>query len=153
MWLCKNTRLLNVSVKNFQSEIESVYLTYFLIVHFISFIHLSTIGVTMKDGVFYGKGVNKIKNEYPEIYEAIVKLDEAVFTGRELDYRTQKLVALGITAARADESATKRQMMSGMNEFNITKDEIVDVLRVVLLTSGMPAFNKGMRILDEIEKQ
>jgi alkylhydroperoxidase/carboxymuconolactone decarboxylase family protein YurZ len=40
-----------------------------------------------------------------------------------------------------------------MNEFNITKDEIVDVLRVVLLTSGMPAFNKGMRILDEIEKQ
>ena len=107
----------------------------------------------MKDGVFYGKGVNKIKNEYPEIYEAIVKLDEAVFTGRALDYRTQKLVALGITAARADESATKRQMMSGMNEFNITKDEIVDVLRVVLLTSGMPAFNKGMRILDEIEKQ
>jgi len=153
MWLCKNTRLLNVSVKNFQSEIESVYLTYFLIVHFISFIHLSTIGVTMKDGVFYGKGVNKIKNEYPEIYEAIVKLDEAVFTGRALDYRTQKLVALGITAARADESATKRQMMSGMNEFNITKDEIVDVLRVVLLTAGMPAFNKGMRILDEIEKQ
>ncbi|HNS71578.1 MAG TPA: carboxymuconolactone decarboxylase family protein [bacterium] len=107
----------------------------------------------MKDGVFYGKGVNKIKNEYPEIYEAIVKLDEAVFTGRALDYRTQKLVALGITAARADESATKRQMMSGMNEFNITKDEIVDVLRVVLLTAGMPAFNKGMRILDELEKQ
>ena len=43
-------------------------------------------------------------------------------------------------------------MISGMNEFNITKDEIVDVLRVVLLTAGMPAFNKGMRILDEIEK-
>ena len=107
----------------------------------------------MKDGVFYGKGVNKVKNEYPEIYEALVKLDEAVFTGRVLEYRTQKLVALGITAARSDETATKRQMISGMNEFNITKDEIVDVLRVVLLTAGMPAFNKGMRILDEIEKK
>ena len=107
----------------------------------------------MKDGVFYGKGVNKIKNEYPEIYEAIVKLDEAVFTGRVLDYRTQKLVALAIVASRADESATKKQMISAMNEFGITKDEIVDVLRVVLLTSGMPSFNKGMRLLDEIEKQ
>ncbi len=107
----------------------------------------------MKDGVFYGKGVNKVKKEYPEIYEALVKLDEAVFTGKVLEYRTQKLVALGITAARSDETATKRQMISGMNEFNITKDEIVDVLRVVLLTAGMPAFNKGMRILDEIEKK
>ncbi|KYC54403.1 MAG: Carboxymuconolactone decarboxylase family protein [Candidatus Methanofastidiosum methylothiophilum] len=107
----------------------------------------------MKDGVFYGKGVNKIKTEYPEIFEAIVKLDEAVFTGRVLDYRTQKLVALAIVASRSDESATKRQMISAMNEFKITKDEIVDVLRVVLLTSGMPAFNKGMRLLDEIEKQ
>ena len=56
----------------------------------------------MKDGVFYGKGVNKVKREYPEIYEALVKLDEAVFTGKVLEYRTQKLVALGITAARSD---------------------------------------------------
>lgn len=107
----------------------------------------------MKNGVFYGRGVNKVKADYPEIYEVLVKLDEAVFTGRALEYRTQKLVALGITASRGDESATKRQMLSGMNEFNITKDEIVDVLRVVLLTSGMPAFNKGMRILEELEKQ
>lgn len=106
----------------------------------------------MKDGVFYGKGVNKIKNEYPEIYEAIVKLDAAVFTGKVLDYRTQKLVALAIVASRSDESATKSQMISAMNEFQITKDEIVDVLRVVLLTSGMPSFNKGMRLLAEIEK-
>ena len=30
-------------------------------------------------------------------------------------------------------------MMSAMKEFNITKDEIVDVLRVVLLMSGMLA--------------
>jgi alkylhydroperoxidase/carboxymuconolactone decarboxylase family protein YurZ len=40
-----------------------------------------------------------------------------------------------------------------MKEFGITKDEIVDVLRVVLLTSGMPPFTKAMKILyDLIEK-
>ncbi len=38
-------------------------------------------------------------------------------------------------------------MMSAMKEFGSTKDEIVDILRVVLLTSGMPPFNKGMKIL------
>jgi alkylhydroperoxidase/carboxymuconolactone decarboxylase family protein YurZ len=41
-------------------------------------------------------------------------------------------------------------MMSGMKELGITKDEIVDVLRVVLLTSGMPPFTKGMKILFEL---
>jgi len=41
-------------------------------------------------------------------------------------------------------------MMSGMKELGITKDEIVDVLRVVLLTSGMPPYTKGMKVLGEI---
>ncbi|MCE7698873.1 MAG: carboxymuconolactone decarboxylase family protein, partial [Methanobacterium paludis] len=34
-----------------------------------------------------------------------------------------------------------------MKELDITKDEIVDVLRVVLLTAGKPAFTKAIRIL------
>ncbi len=39
-----------------------------------------------------------------------------------------------------------KQMMSAKKEFGVTKDEIVDVLRVVLLTSGMPPFTKAMKI-------
>jgi len=70
-----------------------------------------------------------------------------------VDYKTQKLIALGINAAASDDRAVKKQMMSAMKEFGITKDEIVDVLRVVLLTSGMPPFTKAMKILyDLIEK-
>lgn len=64
--------------------------------------------------------------------------------------RTQKLIALGIDAASSDDRAVKKQMMSAMKEFNITKDEIVDVLRVVLLTSDMPLFTKDMKILYEL---
>ena len=57
---------------------------------------------------------------------------------------------MGINASASDDRATKKQMMSAMKEFGVTKDEIVDVLRVVLLTSGMPSFNKAMKILYEI---
>jgi alkylhydroperoxidase/carboxymuconolactone decarboxylase family protein YurZ len=107
----------------------------------------------MKDEVFFGEGMAKVKMEYPDLYQAIVGLNEAAYTGRVLDYRTQKLIALGINAAASDDRATKKQMMSAMKEFGITKDEIVDVLRVVLLTSGMPPFTKAMRLLfDLIEK-
>lgn len=104
----------------------------------------------MKEDVFYGKGMMHVKKDYPDIYQAVVELNEAAFTGKVLDYRTQKLIALGITAAASDDRAMKKQMQSAIKEFNITKDEIVDVLRVVLLTSGNPPFTKAMRILYEI---
>ncbi len=106
----------------------------------------------MKEDVFYGKGMDYVRKDYPDIFKAIVELNEAAFSGKVLDYRTQKLIALGITAAASDDRAMRKQMMSAMREFDITKDEIVDVLRVVLLTSGNPPFNKAMKILYEITK-
>jgi len=106
----------------------------------------------MKEEVFYGKGMAHVKKDYPDIYDAVVKLNEVAFTGKVLDYKTQKLVALGITAAASDDRAMKKQMMSAIEEFDVTKDEIVDVLRVVLLTSGNPPFVKAMKILNEITK-
>jgi alkylhydroperoxidase/carboxymuconolactone decarboxylase family protein YurZ len=104
----------------------------------------------MKDEVFFGEGMGNVKTEYPDLYNAIVGLNEAAYTGKVIDYRTQKLIALGINAAASDDRATKKQMMSAIKEFGITKDEIVDVLRVVLLTSGMPPFTKAMRMLKEL---
>jgi alkylhydroperoxidase/carboxymuconolactone decarboxylase family protein YurZ len=108
-------------------------------------------GLKMKEEVFFGEGMAKVKTDYPDLYEAIVGMNEAIFTGKVIDYRTQKLIALGINAAASDERATKKQMMSAMKEFGVTKDEIVDVLRVVLLTSGMPPFTKAMKILYELK--
>lgn len=104
----------------------------------------------MKEDVFYGRGVAYTKKDYPEIYDALVQLNEAVYTGKVLDYKTQKLIALGITAAKSDDRAVKKQIESAIREFNVTKDEIVDVLRVVLLTSGNPPFTKAMKILYEV---
>jgi alkylhydroperoxidase/carboxymuconolactone decarboxylase family protein YurZ len=104
----------------------------------------------MKEEVFFGEGMARTKSDYPDLYKAIVALNEAAYTGKVLDYKTQKLIAIAINTAASDDRATKKQMMSGMKELGITKDEIVDVLRVVLLTSGMPPYTKGMKILGEL---
>ncbi|MCC7553938.1 MAG: carboxymuconolactone decarboxylase family protein [Methanobacteriaceae archaeon] len=104
----------------------------------------------MKNEVFYGKGIRYIKDEDPELYEAFVKLNESVYTGKVLSYKTQKLIAIGIAAAKSDGRALKKQMQSGMEELDITKDEILDVLKVVLLTSGSPAYNKSVNMLYSI---
>ena len=104
----------------------------------------------MKEEVFYGKGMERVKEEDKELYQAIVALNDAVWNGKALDYKTQKLIAIGIAASRADPRATKKQIRSAIEVLGITKEEIVDVLRVVLLTSGMPAFSKSLQILNSV---
>jgi alkylhydroperoxidase/carboxymuconolactone decarboxylase family protein YurZ len=104
----------------------------------------------VKDEVFFSKGMSHLKEDYPDLYDLSVTLNDTCYTGKVLDYKTQKLVAIAITAAASDDRAIKKQMLSGMKELDITKDEIMDVLRVVLLTAGKPAFTKAVRILYKV---
>ena len=104
----------------------------------------------MKGDVYYGKGIRELKDEYPDLYELVSDINDTVWDGKVLDYKTQKLIAIGITASRADPRATKKQIRSAIEVLGITKEEIVDVLRVVLLTSGMPAFSKSLQILHSV---
>ncbi|RBQ23787.1 hypothetical protein ALNOE001_06760 [Candidatus Methanobinarius endosymbioticus] len=104
----------------------------------------------MKENVFYGKGMGPVKKDYPDIYEAIVGLNDAVYTGKALDYKTQKLIALAIAASNSDDRAVKKQISSVVETFDTSKDEIMDVLRIVLLTSGMPPFVKAVNLLYEV---
>ena len=106
----------------------------------------------MKDEVFYGKGIRELEGEYPDLYELVKNMSDVVYSGYSLDYKTQKLIAIGIAASRSDERATKKQIKSGMQELDITKEEIIDVLKIVLLTSGMPAFSKSVQILNSVVK-
>lgn len=105
----------------------------------------------MKEEVFYSGGMKKIKDDYPDLYEANVELNKAAYTGKVLDYKTQKLIALGINAAFSDDRAVKKQIISSIQEFDTSKDEIIDVLRVVLLIAGKPAFMKAVNILYEVK--
>jgi alkylhydroperoxidase/carboxymuconolactone decarboxylase family protein YurZ len=106
----------------------------------------------MKEEVFFSKGMKPIKEDYPELYDISVSLNDVCYTGKSLDYKTQKLIAIGIAAAASDNRAIKKQILSGMNELDITKDEVVDVLRVVLLLSGKPAFMKGINALYDLKE-
>ena len=106
----------------------------------------------MKEEVFFSKGMKHVKEDYPDLYEASVNLNDVCYTGKVLDYKTQKLIAIGIAAAASDDRAVKKQIFSGMKELDITKDEVVDVLRVVLLLAGKPAFTKGMNALYNIKE-
>jgi alkylhydroperoxidase/carboxymuconolactone decarboxylase family protein YurZ len=104
----------------------------------------------MKDEVFYGKGIRELEGEYPDLYNLVKDIDNVVYSGYTLDYKTQKLIAIGIAASKSDAMATKKQIKSGMHELGITKEEIIDVLKIVLLTSGMPAFSKSVQILNSV---
>ena len=104
----------------------------------------------MKGEVYYGKGIRELEEEYPDLYDLVTDLNKVVWEGKVLDYKTQKLIAIGITASHADPRATKKQMRSAIEVLGITKEEIVDALRVVLLTSGMPAFSKSLQILNSV---
>ena len=104
----------------------------------------------MKGEVYYGKGIRELQDENPDLYDLVTDINETVWNGKVLDYKTQKLIAIGITASRADPRATKKQIRSAIEVLGITKEEIVDVLRVVLLTSGMPAFSKSLQILNSV---
>ena len=94
--------------------------------------------------------MERVKEEDEDLYKAIVDLNDAVWNGKALDYKTQKLIAIGIAASNADSRATEKQMMSAKKELGVTRDEVVDVLKVVLLTSGMPAFNKSLEVVNKL---
>ena len=104
----------------------------------------------MGEKVFYGKGMARVKEEDEELYQAIVALNDSVWTGKALDYKTQKLIAIGIAASNADSRATEKQIMSAKKELGVTREEVLDVLKVVLLTSGMPPFNKALQIANKV---
>ena len=94
--------------------------------------------------------MGKLKEEDEDLYQAIVALNNAVWNGKALDYNTQKLIAIGIAASNGESRSTEKQIMSAKNELGVTRDEVVDVLKVVLLTSGMQPFNKALQIANKV---
>ena len=104
----------------------------------------------MAEKVFFGKGIRRIKEEDHELYESILGLDKSVWDGEALDYRTQKLIAIAIWATNPESSSFLKQVSKAKKELNISRDEMMDVLKVVLLTSGMIPFNKALKVINKL---
>ena len=52
----------------------------------------------MKGDVYYGKGIRELKDSHPDLFDLVSNINETVWDGKVLDYKTQKLIAIGITA-------------------------------------------------------
>ena len=104
----------------------------------------------MGEKVFYGKGIRRIKNEDPELYGSIENLDKNVWNASVLDYRTQKLIAIAISATNNESSSFLKQLSKAKKELDISREEIMDVLKVVLLTSGMIPFNHALEAVNKL---
>ena len=104
----------------------------------------------MAEKVFYGKGIRSIKKEDSELYDSIENLDKNVWNGSSLDYRTQKLIAIAISATNSESSSLLKQVSKAKKELDISRDEMMDVLKVVLLTSGMIPFNHALEVVNKL---
>ena len=70
--------------------------------------------------------------------------------GRSHWPQNQKLIAIAIVASKGNAGGLEKQIRSGKKQFGITKEEVMDVLKVVLLTSGMQAFNSSLQVVYDI---
>lgn len=104
----------------------------------------------MGEKVFYGKGIRKIKKEDPKLYDSIENLDKNVWNANVLDYRTQKLIAIGISATNHESSSFLKQLSKSKKELDLSRDEVMDILKVVLLTSGMIPFNHALEVVNKL---
>ncbi|MCQ2961106.1 MAG: carboxymuconolactone decarboxylase family protein [archaeon] len=104
----------------------------------------------MGEKVFYGKGIRRIKKEDPELYASIENLDKNVWNAKVLDYRIQKLIAIAISATNNESSSFLKQVSKSKKELDISRDEMMDVLKVVLLTSGMIPFNHALEVVNKL---
>ena len=50
------------------------------------------------DGVFHGKGINKIKKEDEDLFNVISELDEVVWKEKAISNKNKKMIAITIVA-------------------------------------------------------
>lgn len=101
----------------------------------------------MNKGSFMSSNMDKLKKDRPKLYDSAVQLNDAVYDGKVLTQKEQKLIAIALAVASDNEIAIRKQMKNAINHYDISKDEIMDTLAVVLLMNGKPVFTKAVGIL------
>ena len=69
------------------------------------------------DGVFHGKGINKIKKEDEDLFNVISELDEVVWQEGAISRKTKKLIAIAIVASKGNVGGLEKQIRSGKKQF------------------------------------
>lgn len=74
----------------------------------------------------------------PELLDVIGKFDKLILKDGALPTKTKRLIALGIIISNQCGYCVEQQLRAVINA-GATKEEIADLMGVVLLTSGAPA--------------
>jgi len=84
-----------------------------------------------------------------EMHDAVLKLDNYIWSDGELSRQEKKLIAVSIAAALRDDHALAAQLQGAKN-LGITLNQIDEALRVTFMLSGMPAYVAGKTAAERI---
>jgi alkylhydroperoxidase/carboxymuconolactone decarboxylase family protein YurZ len=78
----------------------------------------------------------------PLIHDAVLKLDNYIWSDGSLTRKEKKLIAIGIAAAMRDDHALRAQL-AGAQMVGVSLDEVEEALRVSYMLAGMPSYVHG----------
>jgi len=87
----------------------------------------------------------------PEFLHKYRRCDHKILTDGALPAKTKVLMALAVVASKQCESCTMAQMKSALNH-GATKEEIMETMDVIFMTSGAPAVaacREALKLLKE----
>jgi AhpD family alkylhydroperoxidase len=87
----------------------------------------------------------------PELLDITGKFDRIILKDGALPTKTKRLIALGIIISNQCGHCVEQQFKATINA-GATKEEIADLMGVVLLTSGAPALASCRDIIAEVIK-
>ena len=95
------------------------------------------------------KRYERLKEEYPEVFDAYENLGAAVHSIGALDDKTRALIKLAISATSKSEGAvhshTKKALATGLS-----KEEIRQTILLALPTIGLPSTMAALSWVDDI---
>jgi len=86
---------------------------------------------------FYPEIMGMIREMSPELFEFYKQCDKGLLTDGALPAKIKVLMALAVVASQRCDSCCVSQMRSALNH-GATKEEIMDTLNVIFVTSGAP---------------
>ncbi len=88
----------------------------------------------------------------PQLLDVISNFDEIILKDGALPTKTKRLIALGIIISNKCGYCVEQQLHAAINA-GATKEEIADLMGVVLLTSGAPALANCRDIVSDVIKK
>ncbi len=86
----------------------------------------------------------------PELFEHYKKCDDGIQEDGALSAKTKVLMSLAVMAAQRCEACCESQMRSALNH-GATKEEIMETMNVIFITSGAPGVASCRRALKLLE--